>query len=177
MGLVTDFRQYNLEVFLRALKKQMIAIGYKIETGLEKITRYDWAYFAGIVIFDVVLGLIITYFSGGAAAEFALARAANSIKPLLKLIYREFVSSVTLGIVDLIQLLKTLLTKFFTACSKGWKALREFIEEFFKNDLKNENKPDNDIFDLGKIFQKGGGDLNKSFAENAGLKFKKVICK
>lgn len=147
-----------------------------------KINRFDVAYFAGIFIFEVILGVILVVFTGGAAAIAEATNAAEKIAAFLKIFGREVLSTATMGIVDILKLFRILILKFAQACQKGWKGFKRFLENLFKNKVDDVAKSEGRVLDeadefsdIAKSFQKGGGDINKTFAENAGIRIEKYL--
>ena len=72
---------------------------------------------------------------------------------------------------------------FSKACAKGFRGFIKFIEELLQGakngakaeDLAQEAQDIEEVIIKGKKFQKGGGDITKSFAENAEIKIEKWI--
>ena len=135
-NLISDF---SLEKF-----KGVLSI-FKDKAG--EINRFDVAYFAGIFMFEVLLGVALTIFTGGAAAVAEAANAAEKIAAYLKIFGREVLSTATLGIVDILKLFKTLILKFAQACQKGWKGFKQFLEKLFKNNVDDVVESEGKVLD------------------------------
>ncbi len=72
---------------------------------------------------------------------------------------------------------------FRNTCAKGFKGFVKFVEELLtgaKNgskadDLAEEAQDIEEVILKGRKLQKGGGDINKTFAENAGIKIERWL--
>ncbi|WP_128330266.1 zincin-like metallopeptidase toxin domain-containing protein [Apibacter sp. HY039] len=122
---------------------------------LKGLTKYDYAYFTGSFMFEVVIGVLMALFTGGASA---IAQSGQKFTKFLNLIAREVLSTATMGIVDLLQLGKILIIKFVQACKKGWNGFQHFIEKLL------HGKTDEIVKTEGKVFEQEA----KRFFDNAG---------
>ncbi len=113
-----------------------------------KLTPYHYAYFAGSFIFEVVLGVVLAVFTGGATAVAEAANFAEKMTAMLRLIARETISVVTMGIADILQLFRVLITKFVQACKNGWAGFKQFLEKLLAN------KADDIARDEGRVLEK-----------------------
>ena len=166
-NLFTDFSIEKFNDLLTAFKGKA-----------SQINRFEVAYFCGSFIFEIVLGVLLAIFTGGASAIAEAANAAEKASVLFKLFLKEAFSTATMGIVDILQLFKSLIANFVLACKNGWKGLKEFLEKLMTSkadDIVDDFKNDEKLLELLKKLQKGAGDINKSFAENAGIKFEKWL--
>lgn len=140
------------------------------------LTRYDYAFFAGSFIFEVVLAVVLAFFTGGASLIVEASNLAEKQAVLFKMFIKEFVSTATMGLVDILKFFRILLTKFAEACSKGWKGFKRFLENLLSNKVDDVVKEDGKILDNitgnglygGKILSKSDIDdwaklLNKKF--------------
>jgi predicted double-glycine peptidase len=134
-----------------------------------------------------VLGLILAFFTGGASLIAEAANIAEKQAVFFKLLVQEIISTATMGLVDILRLFKILIAKFALACKNGWAGFKKFLENLLGNKaddvLAEEGKVLDDItndeklLELLKNLQKGGGDINKTFAENAGIIIERFISK
>lgn len=139
------------------------------------LTPYHYAYYAGCFIFEVVLAVVLAIFTGGATAIAEAASMFEKVMATLKLVAKEAFSVATMGIIDILQLFRVLITKFVQACKNGWSGFRDFIEKMVANKTDDIAKEEGKIFDeLGKQVD-NFGDINKSFFENAGIVLRKEI--
>lgn len=102
--------------------------------NLSSYTVYDYAYLTGRIIFEIVIAVLLTLFTGGGE----VINLASSLSEMAKLVGKETLSVVSGGIVDFAALLKSFLLKFAQAAKKGWKALQEFFEELLGNSKPKE---------------------------------------
>jgi hypothetical protein len=142
----------NIEKFLATITAAFITKSVNIAKEIAKINIYDIAYFSGIIIFEVILGVLITVFSGGAAAPFVVAKATKNIRPLVDIFLKELLETLTLGIPELLKYLNKLLKQFFQAAQNGWEALAKFIDDWLNPPYKSEDIED--ILIVGKTKSK-----------------------
>jgi hypothetical protein len=132
--LINDFS-------LEKVKDTLSVFGDKFK----ELTIYDYAYFSGLFIFEVVLGLILAFFTGGASL---IAEAANVVEKqaaFFKLLLQEIISTATMGLVDILRLFKILIAKFAQACKNGWAGFKKFLENLLGN------KADDVLAEEGKV--------------------------
>lgn len=142
----------------------------KVFTGkASNLTPYHYAYYAGCFIFEVVLAVVLAIFTGGATAIAEAASMFEKVMATLKLVAREAFSVATMGIIDILQLFRVLITKFVQACKNGWAGFRDFLKKLMSNKTDDLAKEEGKLLDeLGKHVD-NFGDINKSFFENAGI--------
>ena len=102
---------------------------------LKEYTIYDYAFFAGSFIFEVVLGVVLAFFTGGASLIAEATNATEKAAAAFRLVLSEVISTATMGIIDILKLFKLLITKFAQACSRGWKGFKQFLENLFTHNL------------------------------------------
>ncbi|TGD58596.1 zincin-like metallopeptidase toxin domain-containing protein [Flavobacterium humi] len=123
------------------------------------LTKYDYAYFTGSFVFEVILGVILAYFTGGATAVAEAANLAEKVTAMLRLVAREVISTATMGAIDILQLFKVLITKFVQACKNGWKGFKQFLENLLKNKtddiVQEEGKVLDEAFDGVSLINRG----------------------
>ncbi|WP_185289992.1 cysteine peptidase family C39 domain-containing protein [Chryseobacterium lactis] len=186
---VLDWVLVNVPIFLRGVKNLFSSndnisqsdfggIFDKMKEYWNKASRYTIAYYVGIVFFEFIINILLFISTEGAGNLIKGTTYVQKATNLLKVITREAISAVTFGITDLLALLSRFIVRFGKACVKGFKGFIKFIEELLlgtKNgakaeDLAEEAKDIEEVIVRGRKLQKGGGDANKSFAENAGIK-------
>ncbi len=140
---VWDFVAKHLSAFFHAVKNLIASFdtapfqkikAYVIQKTSE-LTQYDVAYLCGSFVFEVIVGLILTFLTGGGAA---LAQAVTKLEKFAvfsKMVAREAISVVTFGIIDLWKLFKTLFLKFISAAEKGFTHFVEYLLELMTGKL------------------------------------------
>lgn len=191
---VLDWILANAPVFLKGVKNLFNSSGGISQSDFEGIfdklkgywdntSRYTVAFYVGIIAFEFIINILLLIFTAGSGNIIKGTTYVQKAASLLKVITREAMSAITFGITDLLALLSRFIVRFGKACVKGFKGFIKFIEELFtgaKNgakaeDLIEEAKDIKEVIIKGRKFQKGGGDVTKSFAENAGIKIEKWI--
>jgi transcriptional regulator len=139
------------------------------------VTLVEVAYFSGMFIgivvelaVEIVIGILFT--GGTLSVEAVLAKLGETFKALGKLL------------VGAIALPGKVAQKTITAFTNALKSLIEFLEKGTDEILKiiddlfaKFKQVTEEIFLQGRNLQKGTGDLNKSFFENAGVKIERFI--
>jgi hypothetical protein len=187
---VLDWTIENVPVFLKGVKNilgedpslaEMGVVLDKMKEYFGNISRYTVAFYVGVVFFEVVINILLLIFTAGEGNVIKGASYVQKAASLLKVVTRETVSVVTMGVSDLLTFLSKFILRFSEAYAKGFKGFIIFIEELLqgsKNGAKAEELAD-EVHDLeeviikGRKLQKGGGDATKSFAENAGIKIER----
>nr|WP_294939063.1 YwqJ-related putative deaminase [uncultured Flavobacterium sp.] len=164
-GVINLYADFSLE----KLKNTLSVFGKK----LNGLTRYDYAYFAGSFIFEVVIGVILTFLTMGGSIAAEAANAAEKSYAFLRLIAREVISTATLGIVDILRLFRILIIKFAQACVRGWKGFKQFLENLFRSKAddvaQGEGKMLDELFrlsDEAEIILKKYADNAMAYAKN-----------
>ena len=85
----------------------------------EKVSRYGVAHFIGSCIFDIVLGVALAIVTGGGSAMAQATTKAEKFLELLRIVGRETVSTVTMGVYDLLVLLKNFFARLAKAVAEG----------------------------------------------------------
>lgn len=136
-------------------------------------TIYDCAYFAGLFIFEVVVGVILAFFTGGATLVAEAANATEKAAAILKLFLREIISTATFGVLEILKLFKIIITRFVIACKNGWKGFKQFLRNLFKNKTDEIIEEEGKVLDdLIKLSDEAEGILQK-YADNAVLAYTK----
>lgn len=137
---VYDFLSDNLNQFYDSVKNlwdtfdvnEIYKIGTilknKVGEKMDGITRYDVAYFCGALVFEILLGIGLALLTGGASVIAQASTKAEKLAQLLKIAVQETISTVTMGIYDLLKLFKALFTKFITVAKNAKTAFKDFIE-------------------------------------------------
>ena len=191
---VIDWINENVPKFLQGVKdlfsgsgdlslSDMEGVMDKMKEYFGNISRYTVAFYVGILAFEVLINVLLLIFTQGAGNVLKGATYVEKMTSLLKTLGRETVSVVTMGMTDLLAFLSKFVIRFTKACAKGFKGFIKFIEELLtgaKNgskvdDLVEEAQDIEGVILKGKKPQKGGGDINKTFAENAGIKIERWI--
>jgi Metallopeptidase toxin 4 len=95
----------------------------------------------------VVVGVVLAVFTGGASAVAEAANFAEKATALLRLIARETLSVVTVGIVDILQLFRVLIAKFVRACARGWEGFAKFLEKLLANKADDVAREEGRVLD------------------------------
>jgi len=191
---VIDWINENVPKFLQGVKdlfsgsgdlslSDMEGVMDKMKEYFGNISRYTVAFYVGVLAFEVLINVLLLIFTQGAGNVVKGATYVEKMASLLKTLGRETVSVITMGMTDLLAFLSKFIIRFTKACAKGFKGFIKFIEELLtgaKNgskvdDLVEEAQDIEEVILKGKKLQKGGGDINKTFAENAGIKIERWI--
>ena len=150
---------------------------------LKEYTIYDYAFFAGSFIFEVVLGVVLAFFTGGASLIAKATNATEKAAAAFRLVLSEVISTATMGITDILKLFKLLITKFAQACSRGWKGFKQFLENLFTHNVDDVVNGEGKVLDNvlgeglygGKILSEVEiGDRAKLLLKKFGTKLEKV---
>jgi len=190
---VLDWVYENVPVFLEGVKKLFRSSVNISQSDFESIfdqlkeywdntSRYTVAFYTGLIVFEFIINILLLIFTAGEGNVVKGATYVQKASSLLRVITREAFSAATFGLTDLLLGLGKLMLRFSKACAKGFKGFIKFIEELLQGakngakaeDLAEEAQDIEEVIVRGKKFQKGGGDITKSFAENAGIKIERV---
>ncbi|MEH7887398.1 cysteine peptidase family C39 domain-containing protein [Elizabethkingia meningoseptica] len=191
---VIDWVSENVPKFLQGIKDLFKAGGDLSLSDMEEIldkmkeyfgnvSRYTVAFYVGMVAFEVLINILLLIFTEGAGNVVKGASYVQKIASMLKVLARETVSVVTMGVTDLLAFLSKFIVSFGKACAKGFRGFLKWIEDLLtgaKNgakadDLIEEARDLEEVIIRGRKLHKGGGDATKSFAENAGIKIERWI--
>lgn len=142
----------------------------KVFTGkASNLTPYHYAYYAGCFIFEVVLAVVLAIFTGGATAIAEAASMFEKVMATLKLVAKEAFSVATMGIIDVLQLFRVLITKFVQACKKGWVGFRDFLKKITANETDDIAREEGKIFDepIGGKGPIGVGEIIGKYSKRA----------
>lgn len=191
---ITDWLSENIPQFLEGIKALFSNVGTLDQRDLKAlfksladyfgdISKYTLAFYAGVLVFEIVINILLLIFTEGigniAKGATALQKAGN----LLKVLAREAISVVTMGLSDVLRFFTRFITKFVKVCQDGFSAFIRWIRQLFRK-MKNANKAEDLLGEAHEIeevvirarrLQKGAGDITKSFAENAGIKINRWI--
>lgn len=142
-------------------------------TGLlGNVTRYELAYYGGTIAFEIIIGVVLAIFTGGTGN---IAKAVGSSQKLiesLKIIGREFISSVTFGVSDLLAIFRKLIQSFVRACKNGFKVFLEWVSSnlnIYKKLPKSRKPTKLDIEELSKIRRLFNAGKTKNVAYTKGI--------
>jgi len=191
---VIDWINENVPKFLQGVKdlfsgsgdlslSDMEGVMDKMKEYFGNISRYTVAFYVGVLAFEVLINVLLLIFTEGVGNVVKGATYVKKATNLLWVLTRETFSAATLGITDLLLFLGKFVIRFTKACAKGFKGFVKFIEELLtgaKNgskadDLVEEAQDIEEVILKGRKLQKGGGDINKTFAENAGIKIERWL--
>lgn len=104
-------------------------------TGLlGNVTRYELAYYGGIIAFEIIIGVVLAILTGGTGNVAKAVGSSQKLIESLKIIGREFISSVTFGVSDLLAIFRNLIKSFVRACKNGFKGFLEWVRSLLKQD-------------------------------------------
>ncbi|WP_143349669.1 hypothetical protein [Elizabethkingia miricola] len=113
------------------------------------ISRYTVAFYVGVVVFEVLINILLLVFTEGSGNVVKGATYIQKIGSMLKILARETVSVVTMGVTDLLAFLTKFIIRFGKACAKGFRGFLKWIEELLTG-TKNGAKVDDLI---GEVFE------------------------
>ncbi len=134
INLIKDLKNTTSEDFEALIRS--------LSEKLGNISRYQYAYYAGNIVFEVIIGVLLAVFTGGAGNAVKAANTTEKFLHYLKIIGCEFISTVTFGITDLLAILRKLLQSFARVCKNGFEGFIKWVENIFSG-LKNGKKVDN----------------------------------
>ncbi|KAA5533894.1 hypothetical protein [Paenimyroides baculatum] len=137
--LITNFKNFNDKTI-----QELFSFTKDIENIKDAISKYQIAYYAGNIVFEVIIGALLAIFTGGAgnAIKAAQTLTQKSVQ-FLKIIGKEALSTLSFGITDLVVLFQSLIKQFVKACEKGFKGFIEWIRSL----LSKEKKHLDDVLD------------------------------
>ncbi|UKB79459.1 hypothetical protein [Chryseobacterium sp. MEBOG07] len=106
------------------------------------LSTYKKAYYAGCIVFEIIINILLLVFTEGAGNLVKGTTYLQKAQSLLKVILKETISVVTLGLADLLTLLGRIILRFAKACQQGFKSLALYIEELISG-MRNGSKLDN----------------------------------
>lgn len=107
-------------------------------TGLlGNVTRYELAYYGGAITFEIIIGVVLAILTGGTGNVAKAVGTSQKLLESLKIIGREFISSVTFGVSDLLAIFRNLIQSFIRACKNGFKGFLEWVRALLKQDGKH----------------------------------------
>lgn len=125
-AVMADFSFEQLKEFLGKVCKKIFG----------DVNDFDIAHFCGSVIFEVVLGVILAFFTGGASIIAQAGTKAQKLVAFLKIVLRETISAATFGASELAAFFKSMIVKFVKAAKAGFKGLMEWLKDLLKLDSK-----------------------------------------
>jgi Metallopeptidase toxin 4 len=124
----------------------------------ENTSRFKFAYWAGIFVFEVIINVLLAIFTAGGGNA---VKAAGSF---VKILGREMISVATLGVVDILAFFKSLIGAFVRACKRGLKGFLRWVEELIKGIKKGNAKSVDELLEdveRGAAFVKRGNYLGQ----------------
>ncbi|MDV2448930.1 hypothetical protein CMU93_15635 [Elizabethkingia anophelis] len=113
----------------------------KMKEYFGNASRYTVAFYAGMVAFEVLINILLLIFTEGVGNVVKGATYVKKIANMLKVLGRETVSVVTMGVIDLLAFLTKFIIRFRKACAKGFRGFLKWIEELLTG-AKNGAKVD-----------------------------------
>ncbi|MHA7608977.1 cysteine peptidase family C39 domain-containing protein [Elizabethkingia meningoseptica] len=149
---VIDWVSENIPKFLQGIKDLFKAGGDVSLSDMEEIldkmkeyfgnvSRYTVAFYVGMVAFEVLINILLLIFTEGAGNVVKGASYVQKIASMLKVLARETVSVVTMGVTDLLAFLSKFIVSFGKACAKGFRGFLKWIEDLLTG-AKNGAKAD-----------------------------------
>lgn len=122
----------------------------KMKEYFGNISRYTVAFYVGVVVFEVLINILLLVFTEGSGNVVKGATYIQKIGSMLKILARETVSVVTMGVTDLLAFLSRFMVSFGKACAKGFKGFIKWIEDLLTG-AKNGAKVDDLIEEVFEI--------------------------
>ncbi len=116
-------------------------------------SRFKFAYWAGIFVFEVIINVLLAIFTAGGGNA---VKAAGSFT---KILGREMISVATLGVVDILAFFKSLIGAFVRACKRGLKGFLRWVEELIKGIKKGNAKSVDELLEDAEKAVGGRGPL------------------
>ncbi|WP_379966989.1 cysteine peptidase family C39 domain-containing protein [Epilithonimonas sp. UC225_85] len=129
----------------------------KMKAYWDGVSRYTVAFYVGVLGFEVLINVLLLFFTEGAGNVVKGATYVEKMASLLRTLGKETVSVVTMGITDLLAFLSKFIIRFGKACAKGFRGFIKFIEELLqgaKNGAKAEDLAE-DVQDIEEVILKG----------------------
>jgi len=105
---------------------------------LDNISRYQWAYYSGSIIFEIIVGIVLALLTGGLGnAGKAAGTISQKGSKFLKILGEEFISAITFGASDLLSIFSSLTKAFAKACKNGFRGFIEWIRSLLKRNDKH----------------------------------------
>jgi len=123
INLIKTVNQEDTENLLQLIKRL-----------LGNVTRYELAYYGGAIVFEIITGVILAFLTGGTGNVAKAVGTSQKLIESLKIIGREFISSVTFGVSDLLAIFRNLIQSFIRACKNGFKGFLEWVRSLLKQD-------------------------------------------
>ncbi|PZU22027.1 MAG: hypothetical protein DI622_06535 [Chryseobacterium sp.] len=147
---VLDWILVNGPIFLKGIKNLFNSSGGISKSDFERMfdilkkywngtSRYTVAYYSGVIGFEFVINILLLIFTEGAGNIIKGTTYVQKAASLLKVITREAMSAVTLGITDLLTFLTRFIVRFGKACAKGFKSFIKWVEELFSGLKKGKS--------------------------------------
>ncbi|WP_312923839.1 hypothetical protein [Empedobacter brevis] len=166
INLIKDLKNTTSEDFEALIRS--------LSEKLGNISRYQYAYYAGNIVFEVIIGVLLAVFTGGAGNAVKAANTTEKFLHYLKIIGREFISTVTFGITDLLAILRKLIQSFARVCKNGFKGFIEWIRSLLKTEGRRLDEVLDEVGDLEEVIVKSNKKL-KDFSEREILEYLKRI--
>lgn len=139
MGAVKDLFTQSADATIDDLKQFLQSIGSLLQQGGQAVedfwdntSRYQFAYWAGLVVFEIIINILLLVFTGGLGNIARASTAYGKIVAGLRIFAKEAFSVVTFGIVEFLQFFRSIIAGFVKACSKGIKGFFRWVEELLK---------------------------------------------
>ncbi|HNF48265.1 MAG TPA: hypothetical protein PLF48_02715 [Chitinophagales bacterium] len=129
----------------KELSRLLDTIKTKLGDTIDKLSKYDIAYFCGNIVFEIIVGVVLALLTGGASVIAQISTRAGKVAQLLKIILQETVSAVTVGASDLFNIFKSLWLKFKEVAGRGFKNFVDYIINILTkgiDDIKVDVTPD-----------------------------------
>ncbi|MDR6921313.1 hypothetical protein [Chryseobacterium sp. 2987] len=147
---VLDWILANAPVFFKGVKDLFSSSGGISKSDFERMfsmlkkywdntSRYTVAYYSGVIAFEFIINILLLIFTEGAGNIIKGTTYVQKAASLLKVITREAMSAVTLGITDLLTFLARFVVSFGKACAKGFKSFIKWMEELFSGLKKGKS--------------------------------------
>ncbi|WP_333662950.1 deaminase domain-containing protein [Chishuiella changwenlii] len=161
INLIKTVNQEDTENLLQLIKRL-----------LGNVTRYELAYYGGAIVFEIIIGVILAFLTGGTGNVAKAVGTSQKLLESLKIIGREFISSVTFGVSDLLAIFRNLIQSFIRACKNGFKGFLEWVSSnlnLYKKIPKSRKPTKLDIEELSKLRKLFNAGKSKNVAYTKGI--------
>jgi hypothetical protein len=151
-----DFLDENTSAFLESIEQLRKtfdidelntfadSLAKKVKDEVSNLNRYDAAYYCGNIVFEIIASVGLAICTGGGSLIAQASTKAGKAAQLLKIIAKETVSTLTLGVFDILKVMKSFFLKLIEKGKQGFKAFLEYIRKMLSGELEDIKTPLNE---------------------------------